>query len=440
MIGKNITHYRVTVKLGAGGMGEVYRAQDERLGREVALKMLPPAFAADGERMARFQREAQMLASLNHPNIGSIYGLEESDGVRALVMELVDGPTLAERIAAGPIPVADALQIAEQISEALEYAHEHGIVHRDLKPANIKVTQDGTVKVLDFGLAKAFGEESSAVDIANSPTISVAATRAGVILGTAAYMSPEQAAGKQTDKRSDIWSFGVMLWEMLTAKQLFTGDTISHVLADVLKSEPDWNSLPASVPATIRHLLRRCLTRSVKDRLRDIGEARVTLERYLAEPQAEELGAARPALASRRPQDWLTLAGALAIGGLITAAAFWTWRPAVPGLPLRKLDLTVPKLDVSLFVYPVLSPDGRKVVYSSEDRLWIREFDQFEPRQLPATEKAELLFWSPDSAYVGFVADGKFWKIPASGGEKKPLANAMTEAVGAAETPGDSRA
>src|SRR6266513_661642 len=266
--GRTISHYHIAAMIGAGGMGEVYRATETKLGRDVALKVIPREFTQEAQHMARFQREAQVLASLNHPNIASIYGLEESAGVRALVMELVEGPTLDERIAQGAIPVEEALPIAKQIAEALEYAHEHGIIHRDLKPANIKLTDDGKVKVLDFGLAKALQDEAPAQDMSNSPTLSIAATKARIILGTAAYMSPEQAKGKRVDRRADIWSFGVVLFEMLTGRRLFAGETATDIMAAVVRAEPDWTLLPASVPPRIRELLRRCLTKDEKGRLR----------------------------------------------------------------------------------------------------------------------------------------------------------------------------
>jgi serine/threonine-protein kinase len=288
-----IAHYRITSKLGEGGMGEVWRATDTKLGRDVAIKVLPEAFARDPDRMARFTREAQLLASLNHPNIAAIYGVEE----RALVMELVEGPTLAERIATGPIPLDDALPIAKQIAEALEYAHERSIIHRDLKPANIKITPEGRVKVLDFGLAKAAEEPSATGNASDSPTQTLTATRAGVILGTAAYMSPEQARGAAVDKRSDIWSFGVVLYEMLTGRHLFRGDTVSDTLAGVLKTDPDWGALPLNTPPAVRKLLRRCLERDRNRRLHDIADARIEIEEALAEPAPP---AALPARNRRR--------------------------------------------------------------------------------------------------------------------------------------------
>ncbi|MFQ5724505.1 MAG: serine/threonine-protein kinase, partial [Terriglobia bacterium] len=274
MIGHTIAHYRVTEKLGEGGMGEVYRARDDRLNRDVALKVLPEAFAQDADRLARFTREAHVLASLNHPNIAAIYGVEEAGDVRCLVLELVEGPTLAERLRPGPLPLEDALPLARQIAEALEAAHEKGTIHRDLKPGNVKVTSEGTVKVLDFGLAKALEGESVAADLSKSPTLSEAATQAGVLLGTAAYMSPEQAKGKPVDRRADIWAFGVVLYEMLSGRQLFTGETISETLAAVMMREPDLKGLPADTPPPIRLLLARCLEKDPRRRLQAIGEAR----------------------------------------------------------------------------------------------------------------------------------------------------------------------
>jgi serine/threonine-protein kinase len=277
--GTKLGRYEIRSKIGAGGMGEVYRAQDEKLNRDVAIKILPENLAQDSDRLARFKREAQVLASLNHPNIASIYGLEESNGFMALAMELVEGPTLADRIAAGPIPLEETLIIARQIAAALEAAHERGIIHRDIKPANIKVTDDATVKVLDFGLAKVFADEAPDVDLSHSPTL-IKGTQAGMILGTAAYMSPEQAKGKVVDKRSDVWSFGCVLFEMLTGKPSFSGETLTDILASVVRAEPDWNLLPASTPEVIRRLLFRCLTKDQKQRLRDIGEARIAIENF----------------------------------------------------------------------------------------------------------------------------------------------------------------
>src|SRR6266516_2895570 len=277
--GTKIGSYEIVEALGAGGMGEVYRARDTKLDREVSIKVLPELFVANPERVARFEREAKTLAALNHPHIGGIYGLEDADGVRALVLELVEGPTLADRIAQGAIPLDEALRIAKQIAEALEAAHELGIIHRDLKPANIKVTEGGTVKVLDFGLAKAFNPQDSAANLnqTNSPTLGIAATQAGVILGTAAYMSPEQARGKPVDKRTDIWSFGCVLYEMLASQRAFAAETVSDTIAAILGRDPDWQALPRTTPANIRALLRHCLQKEAKLRLHDIADARIEI-------------------------------------------------------------------------------------------------------------------------------------------------------------------
>ncbi len=276
--GTKLGSYEIIAPLGAGGMGEVYRARDTKLGREVAIKVLPQEFAGDEGRLARFEREAQLLASLNHPNIAAIHGLEESNGIRHLILELAPGKTLAERLAAGPLPVEEALSVCRQIAEALEAAHEKGIVHRDLKPANVKVTPEGKVKVLDFGLAKALEGERAEQDASTSPTLSEVATRAGVILGTAPYMSPEQARGKPLDKRTDIWSFGCVLYEMLTGRAAFSGETVSDTIAAILDREPDWKALPNDTPATIRLLLRRCLEKDRNQRLHDIADARIEIE------------------------------------------------------------------------------------------------------------------------------------------------------------------
>ena len=298
--GTTLGPYEIQAPLGAGGMGEVYQARDTKLDRDVALKVLPDAFTSDPDRLARFEREAKVLASLNHPNIGHIYGLEEAEGIKALVLELVEGPTLADRIADGPIPVDEALPIAKQIAEALEAAHEQGIIHRDLKPANVKVKADGTVKVLDFGLAKAFQPEASGATASESPTISLtaAATQMGMVIGTAAYMSPEQAKGKVVDKRADVWAFGAVLYEMLTGARAFAGGDVSETLAYVITKDVDWAALPDGTPTALRHALRRCLTRDPKHRLRDIGDAWLELE----DSQASPVTAATEAEAAPVPQ------------------------------------------------------------------------------------------------------------------------------------------
>ncbi len=437
MIGKKISHYNVTEKLGAGGMGEVYRATDTKLNRDVALKVLPEVFANDAQRMARFSREAQVLASLNHPNIASIYGLEESGGVRCLVLELVEGPTLAERIAAGPLRTEEALNIARQIAEALEAAHEKGIIHRDLKPANVKVTPEGTVKVLDFGLAKALEDDPSSIDISESPTLSVAATQAGVILGTAAYMSPEQARGQAVDKRADIWAFGVVLYEMLTGKRTFQGETISDTLAAVLRADVDWVALPADTPASIRRLLRRCLTRDRKQRLQAIGEARIAIEEYLADPAAASVLISTPTVA---PQPLWQRILPWVFGGAMTLAFLLTlWRPWVQ--PERTSPVRL-KVEISpeepLFTAQgaavALSPDGKPMAYVTEAeggrKLYVRSLDQLEGAPLSGTEGARDPFFSPDGRWVAFFTDDALKKVSVTGGTPLTLAGTQVNRGG----------
>ena len=342
--GTTLGPYEVTAQIGQGGMGEVYRARDTKLDRDVALKVLPQAFTDDPDRLARFEREAKVLASLNHPNIGHIYGLEEAEGQKALVLELVEGPTLADRIKQGPIPVDEALPIAKQIAEALEAAHEQGIIHRDLKPANVKVTNDGAVKVLDFGLAKALEPERSESDIADSPTLTAQATQMGVILGTAAYMSPEQAKGKTVDRRADVWAFGAVLFEMLTGQKPFVAGDVSDTLALVLKFEPEWNLLPADAPPRIRRLIQTCLQKDPKRRIHDVADVRLAME------GAFETAASRPSdvpaisLVSQ-PAGWrraIPLAlGTLLIGSLMTGLAVWTLtQPAPP--PTTRFSVVLP--------------------------------------------------------------------------------------------------
>ena len=284
MIGTKLAHYEIVAAIGKGGMGEVWRARDTKLGREVAIKTLPEEFAKDADRLARFEREAKLLASLNQPNIAAIYGLEEHDGTRFLVLELVEGPTLEDRIKQGAIPVEESLKLALQIAEALEAAHDKGVIHRDLKPANIKVTPDGKVKVLDFGLAKAFEGDAADVNLSQSPTLSMAATQQGVILGTAAYMSPEQASGLPTDNQADIWSFGVVLFEMLTGRQVFSGETVTHILAAVLEREPQWGLLPPNINPKVRDLLDRCLEKRAKNRCHAIADVRSDIHKVLNDP------------------------------------------------------------------------------------------------------------------------------------------------------------
>ena len=327
-VGSRLAHYDVTALIGEGGMGQVYQATDTTLNRQVALKILPEAFASDPDRLARFQREAHVLASLNHPNIAAIYGLEEADDTRALVLELVEGPTLADRIAQGPIPVDEALPIAKQIAEALEAAHEAGVIHRDLKPANIKVREDGTVKVLDFGLAKAL-DTTPEGDPSLSPTLTAAATQMGVIMGTAAYMSPEQARGKPVDKRADVWAFGTVLYEMLTGKRAFAGEDVSDTLATVLKSEPEWDALPLDTPPSVRRVVQACLRKDARERVHDVADVRLAMEGTF-ETTVEVPASVEP---HRRSQRRLlsVLPWALAVGMASIAIGLWTRvQPVVP--------------------------------------------------------------------------------------------------------------
>ncbi len=414
--------YEILAPLGSGGMGEVYRATDTKLGRAVALRLLAPALAGDADYMARFTREAQVLASLNHHSIAAIYGLEESNGVRALVMELVEGPTLAERIAAGPLPLEETLHIAKQIADALEAAHEKGIVHRDLKPANVKITPEGVVKVLDFGLAKA-PEQSTAIS-ASSPTLTMRATQAGVIMGTAAYMSPEQAAAKPVDKRADIWSFGVVLWEMLTGRQLFSGETISHTLADVLRAEIDVRKLPAGTPQAIRDLVRRCLDRDTKTRLRDIGEARIAIQKYLADPTSTPV-TTLPIRRNALPWAVAAVAAVAALGAL--AFAYYN-RASEEPRTLRFFVAPPEKATFNSFSPPALSPDGRRLAFVADTggkrQIWVRDLDSLAARPLTGTEDAFGPFWSPDSRRIGFFASGKLKKIEVAGGPAQTLCSA----------------
>ena len=388
-VGDRLGHYDVTALIGEGGMGQVYQATDTKLKRQVALKILPEAFSADPERLARFQREAEVLASLNHPNIAAIHGLEESDGIRALVLELVEGPTLADRIEQGPIPLDEALPIAKQIAEALEAAHEAGVIHRDLKPANVKVRDDGTVKVLDFGLAKALDLNPDA-DPSQSPTLTAAATQMGVIMGTAAYMSPEQAAGQTADKRSDIWSFGVVLFEMLTGQRLFTGETVSHVLASVLKTDPNWALLRADTPPAIQRLLRRSLERERKRRLPDAADARLEIEEASTTPRQPDPTQLPPTSPAGWRQGLPWVAGILL--AIITGVAVWGLASPDPALPTR--FTVVPPTGVQPSS-PLVSPDGRMVAFQGRsaggrNQVYLRGLDQREAVPVEGTERMTL--------------------------------------------------
>ena len=407
-------------------MGEVYRAHDTKLGRDVAIKVLPEQFAREPERLARFQREAKMLAALNHTNIAAIYGLEQSGGIHYLVMELVEGPTLAERIAAGPVSVEETLPIAKQVADAVEYAHDNNVIHRDLKPANIKVKADGVVKVLDFGLAKAMSDEPTAAEIGNSPTLSMAATRQGVILGTAAYMAPEQAKGKTADRRADVWSFGAVLYELLTGKQAFRGDDVTEILAAVVMREPAFDALPAKTPPAIRTLLRRCLEKTLKRRLAHIGEARILLEDVLSGAAPAELAAAAPAAQRRHISGWMTAAVLLlALGGI----SFIHFREAPPAARPARFSVFPPE-KASFATAPqvvTVSPDGTQLAFLASNaggasgQIWIRPLDSLSAQPLPGTENASQPFWSWDSRYIAFYADGKLKKIAVAGGPAQAL-------------------
>src|ERR1700730_6038228 len=363
-VGTRLGVYEILSAIGAGGMGEVYRARDTKLGRDVAIKVLPEAFAHDPDRLSRFQREAKMLASLNHPNIATIHGLEQSGDASYLVMELVSGETLAERVRAGPLGIEEALTIAKQIAEALEAAHEKSIIHRDLKPANVKVTPEGKVKVLDFGLAKAFAGDSTSTDPSESPTLSMAATTQGVILGTAAYMSPEQAEGKAVDKRSDMWAFGCLLYELLTGKAAFQGEGVHDILASVVRAEPDWSLLPDATPQTVRTLLRRCLQKDKTSRLRDAGDARIEIQEALAAPLA---AGTRAAPTPRRTfPRWALWSGFACLGvAVIVVLAVWKLKPT-PQKPVTRTVITLPPGDqLAAFdnLAIAISPDGTQLAY-----------------------------------------------------------------------------
>jgi len=418
MIGTTLSHYKVIEKIGQGGMGEVYRAEDTNLSREVAIKVLPEQFTKDPQRLARFEREAKLLASLNHPNIAAIYGFEEADDVRFLAMELVPGETLAERVAKGPVPVEEALEVCRQIAEGVEAAHEKGVIHRDLKPANVKVTPEGKVKILDFGLAKAFEGETPVTDISQSPTLTEEMTRAGVILGTAAYMSPEQARGRPVDKRSDVFAFGCVLYELLTGNRAFGGETVTDSLAKILEGEPDWTVLSPTVPSTIRFLMSRCLQNDPGKRVQHIDGARILIEEALTgATTASAIGATIQAPLWKRAVPWSL------VGVMVVVTGFMLWNPSstvpttststpppvvrfVAALPA---DLRVGDRDWGIVA---LSRDGTRLAYvatrGGTTQLYLRSMDQLEAKPLPDTEDASYPFFSPNGQWLGF------WKVQAS--------------------------
>ena len=433
--GSRLGHYDIVAELGEGGMGAVYRARDSKLNRDVAIKVLLASVADDADRLARFGREAQVLASLNHPNIAAIYGVEEG----ALVMELVEGPTLADRLATGALPLDEALAIARQIAEALLAAHEAGIVHRDLKPANIKVRDDGTVKVLDFGLAKALDQGSGIGDrgsggAANSPTITTPAmTQAGMILGTAAYMAPEQARGRAVDRRADIWAFGVVLFEMLTGRRAFEGDDISITLAAVLKDEVAWKALPADLPTPLRRLLRRCLEKDPRRRLSSIGDARLEMDDVNTTPVEEapaSASASAPATviaapAPRSSTPWIVAALATVVA--VAAVVLWApWRSEIDP-PKASFEVrTETGGGVGPLLMLALSPDGRQLVARVTEqgvsKLWLRPIERVNGTTLPGTDGGTYPFWSADGRHVGFFADGKLKKVDTLGASPQTVA------------------
>jgi serine/threonine protein kinase/Tol biopolymer transport system component len=425
--GTELGTHEILALIGVGGMGEVYKAHDTKLRRDVAIKVLPQSFARDADRLVLFRREAQLLASLNHPNIATIYNIEDSNNTTYLVMELVPGETLADRIKReGAVPVEESLTIAKQIAEALEAAHEKGIIHRDLKPANVKLTPEGQVKVLDFGLAKAFATDTATEDPSNSPTLSLSSTMHGVIMGTAAYMSPEQVKGKAVDKRTDIFAFGAVLYELLTARQAFQGDDIGDILAEVVKAEPDWTRLPADTPPAIRTLLRLCMRRDKRQRIPDAGAVRIEIEDAIAAPRDSVVTQAAPGSTSK----WLwAVAAAVTIIAVVMAFGWWrSSRPVERALrPLVRLDVDLGP-DVSLgSVYgadEIISPDGTRIAYVSQGRLLTRRLDQPNATELAGTQGAYAPFFSPDGQWVAFFTAGKLQKISVEGGSAITLCNA----------------
>jgi serine/threonine protein kinase len=414
--GTRLGSYIIAAPLGAGGMGEVYRARDSRLQRDVALKVLPELLASDPDRRERFEREAQLLAAFNHPHIAQIYGtVDTNNGAGAIVMELVDGTTLSDRITQSPVPVDEAVAIAAQIIDAMDAAHSRGIIHRDLKPANIKVTPEGSVKVLDFGLAKTIAPDPHhgiSADAMNSPTFTNQGTAIGLILGTAAYMAPEQARGKSVDKRADIWAFGCIVFEMLAGRRLFDGAEVSDVLAAVLRADIDWTKLPASTPPSIRRLLARCLERDPNKRLRDIGDARFELEAASREPADDS-----PQPPRRRGRVMATAMALLTLTAVATGVSVW-WLKPEPAVPLRKYDvLSDVRLEGPESTTLSLSPDGSHISYVTGGRLWVRDLDHIKPRDLGPAESAYMTAWSPDSTAISYASDdGVIRRVPIGGG------------------------
>ena len=431
--GQTLAHYRIERKIGEGGMGEVWAATDTRLNRTAAIKALPAAVAAEPERLARFKREAQLLAALSHPNIAAIYGLEQTDDASYLALELVEGDDLSTCIPGRPVPIDDATEIALQIAAALEEAHDKGIIHRDLKPANIKITPDGKAKVLDFGLAKALSEDPSgsvsSLELSASPTLTAAmGTQAGVILGTASYMSPEQARGKAVDRRADIWAFGVILFEMLTGERLYAGETVTDVIAQVVTREPEWDKLPEATPVAMRRVLKRCLQKDPRKRLRDIGDAALELGEGSEDDLAAPSAAVPPAI---KRNIWLVGAAGIVFGLILAMAIRSVLTPGATPAPPIWSSLSPPaETEYEFINFLEISPDGRRVAFVARPAageaplLWVRELGTERPRPLAGTEDAYQPFWSPDSRSIGYFAGRKLRRISADGGVSKMLADA----------------
>jgi len=444
LLGRGLSHYRVEEEIGHGGMGRVYRARDLKLGRDVAVKVLPESFAGNLERVKRFEREARLVAALNHPNVATIHGLETVDGTRFLVLELVGGETLKERLRRGPLPVETALRLAVQVAEALQAAHEAGVVHRDLKPGNVKVTPEGSVKVLDFGLAKELRERPHDDDADTGATAADSlSTKADVVLGTPSYMSPEQVGGSRgVDHRTDIWSFGVMLWEMLVGERPFGGESIPEILGAVLHEEPRWERLPTETPPPVRALLRRCLTRDTRNRLQAIGEARIAIDEWLAHPtdEAAERGSALrgwPSLLAGRGLPWLVVGL-----GLLASPFVIRWvSGAKVALPLLQSVLPGPPgAGLEPLAGFALAPDGSRLAFIARgadgaSRLWVRPLAALQARPLAGTEGADAPFWSPDGRDIGFFADHKLKRVPAAGGAVRVLAGPTPEHKGGTWSP-----
>jgi serine/threonine protein kinase/Tol biopolymer transport system component len=434
-VGTRLGPYEVTGAIGAGGMGEVYRATDTKLGREVAIKALPGTLASDSDRLARFDREARLLAALNHPNIAVIYGLEEHDGTQCIAMELIEGETLEDKLKAGPLPVEDALQIALQITLGLEAAHEKGVVHRDLKPANVMITAKGQVKVLDFGLAKAFTEDADEAGLGKSPALSLAMTQQGIILGTAGYMSPEQASGQATDQRADVWAFGVVLFEMLSGLPLFKGESVPHILADILKTEPDWNKLPKNLHPRLKLMLERCLAKKPRNRYHAIADARIDIEAVMSDSDASwpQSGSSRVAsVSSGLPK----VAAAVVVTAVVAAlAGWWFWPRAEPAVQNR-FDYDLPDGHVLTSGdrrFLTVSPDGRSFAYNTEDGIYVRPMGELEARLVLQATQDDLLSptFSPNGQWIAFQErNGPLRRVSITGGQPVVIADLQSNTSG----------